>query len=63
MGVIYLSLFGTVSCVTFRKPCSGYKLKEITGSGIFAGNGVDGASESDAANHDNRTGLRVYQVY
>ncbi|XP_062148596.1 uncharacterized protein LOC133857366 [Alnus glutinosa] len=44
-----------------KKPCSGYKLKEINGSGIFAGNGVDGASESDAANHNNRTGLRVYQ--
>lgn len=40
-----------------KKPCSGYKLKEITGSGIFVANSEDGTSESDAA----RTGLRVYQ--
>lgn len=37
-----------------RKPCSGYKLKEMTGSGIFASNGEDSASESGS-------GLRVYQ--
>ncbi|GAV83090.1 DUF4057 domain-containing protein [Cephalotus follicularis] len=41
-----------------KKPCSGYKLKEMTGSGIFAGKGENGASESDAAN---KTGLRIYQ--
>ncbi|GMY11352.1 dna oxidative demethylase alkbh2 [Fagus crenata] len=40
-----------------KKPCSGYKLKEITGSGIFVPNSEDGTSESDAG----RTGLRVYQ--
>lgn len=39
----------------FRKP-SGYKLKEMTGSGIFAGSEDDATSES-------KTGLRVYQVY
>lgn len=55
----YLRLVTTVSCATSRKPCSGYKLKEITGSGIFAANSEDGTSESDAA----RTGLRVYQVF
>ncbi|KAF5458148.1 hypothetical protein F2P56_022203 [Juglans regia] len=43
-----------------KKPCSGYKLKEITGSGIFAGKNEDGASEYDATNH-NKTGLRTYQ--
>ncbi|XP_031268537.1 uncharacterized protein LOC116127014 [Pistacia vera] len=43
-----------------KKPCSGYKLKEINGSGIFAGNGENSASESDSANH-NKTGVRVYQ--
>lgn len=62
MAVFYLRLVGTVSCATFRKPCSGYKLKEITGSGIFAGKNEDGASEYDAANH-NKTGLRTYQVF
>ncbi|KMT08793.1 hypothetical protein BVRB_6g135170 [Beta vulgaris subsp. vulgaris] len=36
-----------------RKP-SGYKLKEMTGSGIFAGSEDDATSES-------KTGLRVYQ--
>lgn len=44
-----------------KKPCSGYKLKEINGSGIFAANGENGASESDAGNHNNRTSVRVYQ--
>jgi hypothetical protein len=59
MGVVYLRLVATLSCATFRKPCSGYKLKEITGSGIFVPNSEDGTSESDAG----RTGLRVYQVF
>lgn len=47
-----------------RKPCSGHKLKEITGSGIFAANGESDASESGAnPSSYNRTGLRMYQVY
>ncbi|KAJ6774369.1 N-LYSINE METHYLTRANSFERASE [Salix purpurea] len=33
-----------------RKPCSGYKMKEMTGSGIFAANGEDDAAESGSAN-------------
>ncbi|KAI4339741.1 hypothetical protein MLD38_024650 [Melastoma candidum] len=41
-----------------RKPCSGYKLKEITGSGIF---NVNGESESAELASDNRTGIRMYQ--
>lgn len=47
-----------------RKPCSGYKLKEITGSGIFTGKTEDDAAESGSANagSNNRTGLRMYQV-
>ncbi|KAK1592240.1 hypothetical protein Q3G72_027568 [Acer saccharum] len=44
-----------------KRPCSGYKLKEINGSGIFAGNGEDGGSESGSANPNNRTTVRVYQ--
>ncbi|OWM90243.1 uncharacterized protein LOC116188587 [Punica granatum] len=46
-----------------RKPCSGYKLKEITGSGIFAANGEGDSSETGSANpaSNNRTGLRMYQ--
>lgn len=44
----------------FRKPCSGYKLKEITGNGIFAaGSGNNAAPESNDAS--NKTGLRTYQ--
>ncbi|KAA8522485.1 hypothetical protein F0562_013154 [Nyssa sinensis] len=45
-----------------RKPCSGYKLKEMTGSGIFAADGENG-SESDSTNPtpNNKTGLRMYQ--
>ncbi|XP_059643408.1 uncharacterized protein LOC132285256 [Cornus florida] len=46
-----------------RKPCSGYKLKEITGSKIFAADTEDGMPESGTANSspNNRTGLRIYQ--
>lgn len=45
-----------------RKPCSGYKMKEMTGSGIFSESGDDATSESGNANpHPNKTGLRVYQ--
>jgi len=43
-----------------RKPCSGYKLNEMSGSSIF--NGQDGESESGGANPNNRTTVRVYQV-
>ncbi|KAJ9670074.1 hypothetical protein PVL29_026559 [Vitis rotundifolia] len=39
-----------------RKPCSGYKLKEMTGSGIFVGDAEDGTSESGSANPINKTG-------
>ncbi|XAR73378.1 DNA oxidative demethylase [Bertholletia excelsa] len=43
-----------------RKPCSGNKLKEMTGSKIFA---EDGGPESGNANSNslNRTGIRIYQ--
>ncbi|CAL5326796.1 unnamed protein product [Camellia sinensis] len=46
-----------------RKPCSGYKLKEITGSKIFAAGNEDGGLESgNATSHPtNKTGLRTYQ--
>ncbi|KAJ6412787.1 hypothetical protein OIU85_017971 [Salix viminalis] len=46
-----------------RKPCSGYKMKEMTGSGIFAANGEDDAAESGIANPtpNSKTGLRMYQ--
>ncbi|CAO2827776.1 unnamed protein product [Amaranthus hypochondriacus] len=37
-----------------RKPCSGYKMKEMTGSGIFAGSSED-------ATENGKTGVRVYQ--
>lgn len=49
---------------TFRKPCSGYKLKEISGSKIFAADGEDGAHESGTANHNPnyRTSVRIVQV-
>ncbi|XP_074264391.1 uncharacterized protein LOC141586894 [Silene latifolia] len=48
--------------LAMRKPCSGYKMKEMTGSGIFAGSGDDTSSESGNGNSQpNKTGLRVYQ--
>ncbi|RZC64539.1 hypothetical protein C5167_008220 [Papaver somniferum] len=44
------------------KPCSGYKMKEMTGSGIFVGDGENGGEEAGSANQTpNRTGLRIYQ--
>ncbi|KAJ6419434.1 hypothetical protein OIU84_029528 [Salix udensis] len=42
-----------------KKPCSGYKLKEMTGSGIFTDQ--DGTSESGDVNPNNKTTVRVYQ--
>lgn len=46
-----------------RKPCSGPKLKEMTGSGIFAADSEDAGEESGSAfstpNH--RTSSRIYQ--
>ncbi|KAL5175641.1 hypothetical protein HKD37_08G021799 [Glycine soja] len=47
--------------LTKKKPCSGYKLKEMTGSGIFSGNSEDTTSEENSANSRNRTSIRVYQ--
>ncbi|XP_058096780.1 uncharacterized protein LOC131242265 isoform X2 [Magnolia sinica] len=46
-----------------RKPCSGPKMKEMTGSGIFAADGENGAPESGSTTStpNNRTGLRIYQ--
>ncbi|KAJ8762691.1 hypothetical protein K2173_011171 [Erythroxylum novogranatense] len=43
-----------------RKLCSGYKMKEMTGSGIFSGKEEDEASESDPT-PNSRTGVRMYQ--
>ncbi|EPS66186.1 hypothetical protein M569_08591, partial [Genlisea aurea] len=46
-----------------RKPCSDYKKKEMTGSGIFKSNGEDEPSEADDLGQisANKTGLRMYQ--
>lgn len=46
-----------------RKPCSGYKLKEITGSGIFAANGEEESSETGGVTPtpNSKTGIRMYQ--
>ncbi|XP_076903569.1 uncharacterized protein LOC143558657 [Bidens hawaiensis] len=38
-----------VESLNKRKPVSGYKLKEITGSGIFAAGGENGLEETDTA--------------
>ncbi|KAK3230864.1 hypothetical protein Dsin_002745 [Dipteronia sinensis] len=52
-----------VESLNKRKPCSGYKMKEMTGSGIFAGSGENDESESGSANPTpgSKTGLRMYQ--
>ncbi|XP_027363728.1 uncharacterized protein LOC113871127 isoform X1 [Abrus precatorius] len=44
-----------------KKPCSGYKMKEMNGSGIFLASEEDTASEGNSANANNRTSIRVYQ--
>lgn len=50
-----------VESLNKRKPCSGYKMKEMTGSGIF--NGEKDTEESGNANSTatNKTGIRMYQ--
>ncbi|KAI3807781.1 hypothetical protein L1987_23715 [Smallanthus sonchifolius] len=51
-----------VESLNKRKPVSGYKLKEITGSGIFAASGENNVEEADDnPNATNKTGLRMYQ--
>lgn len=47
-----------------RKPCSDYKMKEMTGSGIFKSKGENGTSETEDEDQTpaNKTGLRMYQV-
>lgn len=52
-----------VESLNKRKPCSGYKMKEMTGSGIFVGIGEDDTLESGSANPTpgSKTGLRMYQ--
>ncbi|KAK7358976.1 hypothetical protein VNO77_00919 [Canavalia gladiata] len=47
--------------LTKKKPSSGYKMREMTGSGIFLATAEDTASESKSANEKNRTSIRVYQ--
>ncbi|KAG5041173.1 hypothetical protein JHK85_013649 [Glycine max] len=47
--------------LTKKKPCSGYKLKEMTGSGIFSAKSEDTTSEENSANSKNRTSIRVYK--
>ncbi|KAJ1377340.1 hypothetical protein SESBI_48995 [Sesbania bispinosa] len=43
------------------KPCSGYKMKEMTGSGIFSANGEDSAAEAGSANSNKKTTIRICQ--
>ncbi|KAL5779679.1 hypothetical protein ACOSQ2_010416 [Xanthoceras sorbifolium] len=52
-----------VESLNKRKPCSGYKMKEMTGSGIFTGSGENDTPESGSANPTpgSKTGLRMYQ--
>ncbi|KAJ0987354.1 hypothetical protein J5N97_005710 [Dioscorea zingiberensis] len=45
------------------KPCSGSKMKEMTGSGIFVADGENGASETSniLSTPNNKTGVRICQ--
>lgn len=44
-----------------RKPCSGYKMKEMTGSGIFADDEGDDVPESGTT--PQKTSVRIVQVW
>ncbi|GAB2283399.1 hypothetical protein Dimus_017914 [Dionaea muscipula] len=47
---------------SFRKPCSGYKMKEMTGSGIFSDN--EGEIETElggVGSNVSKTSVRIYQ--
>jgi hypothetical protein len=64
---VTFSIASILSTVTFlltycseRKFCSGSKLKEMSGSGIFAEKSENG--DSEASNHANKTSVRMYQV-
>lgn len=50
---------------SFRKPCSGFKLKEMNGSKIFAADGEDGSTESGSSvgNFNSRTSVRIVKVF
>ncbi|KAG2699129.1 hypothetical protein I3843_07G177300 [Carya illinoinensis] len=50
-----------VESLNKRKPCSGYKMKEMTGSGIFNGEKDEEESESAKPTPSNKTGIRMYQ--
>ncbi|KAL6527366.1 hypothetical protein OROGR_016456 [Orobanche gracilis] len=52
-----------VESLNKRKPCSDYKMKEMTGSGIFKGKAENGTSETEDDDQifANKTGLRTYQ--
>ncbi|KAF1864340.1 hypothetical protein Lal_00021996 [Lupinus albus] len=47
--------------LTKSKPCSGYKMKEMTGSGIFSANAEDSPSEANSENSNSRTSIRICQ--
>jgi len=64
---VTFSIASNISTLTFlltycseRKFCSGSKLKEMSGSGIFAEKSENG--ESEASSHANKTSVRMYQV-
>lgn len=38
-------------------------MKEMSGNGIFSDNAEDSASEPGSVNSNNRTSIRIYQVY
>ncbi|CAM8936477.1 unnamed protein product [Rhodiola kirilowii] len=52
-----------VESLNKRKPLTGHKLKEITGSGIFAAHEENGAAETGAedATPNGKIGMRMYQ--
>ncbi|XP_059461062.1 uncharacterized protein LOC132190172 isoform X1 [Corylus avellana] len=50
-----------VESLNKRKPCSGYKMKEMTGSGIFIGEKDTEESGNANSSVSNRTGIRMYQ--
>lgn len=61
LKIWYIELITLLACYSERKFCSGSKLKEMTGSGIFAENSEN--DDSEASNPANKTSVRMYQVF
>ncbi|XP_019463993.1 PREDICTED: uncharacterized protein LOC109362576 isoform X6 [Lupinus angustifolius] len=52
---------GKAESPVMKKTCPGYKMKEMTGNGIFSASAEDSSSQANSANSKNRTSVHGYQ--